>query len=212
MILYDYCRSSAAYRVRIALNLKGLVHEQIPVNLVDGEQSSQQHKQRNPQGLVPSLEENQRIFNQSLAIMEYLDEAYPSSYSLLPEDVNERARVRALSLTIACDIHPLNNLRVLKYLTGTLAVTEQQKLEWYSHWITEGFAALEKTLAESESTGRFCHGDKPTLADICLVPQVFNAKRFNVSLDDFPTINRIVEACDKLMAFKTAHPSEQADA
>jgi maleylacetoacetate isomerase/maleylpyruvate isomerase len=197
--------------VRIALNLKGLVYEQVPINLVDGIQSSADYKAINPQGLVPALEDNGKLYNQSLAIIEYLEEVYPASFSLLPTDVTQKIRVKSLAYTIACDIHPLNNLRVLKYLVNELQVTEQQKQDWYSHWIHEGFTALEQTLVQSKYTGRFCHGDQPSLADVCLVPQVFNAKRFNVSMDSFPTINRIVDACDKLMAFKTAHPAEQPD-
>lgn len=211
MKLYDYCRSSAAYRVRIALNLKGLAYEQLPINLVEGIQSSKEYKDLNPQGLVPALDDNGKLFTQSLSIIEYLEDVYPASFSLLPEDVLEKARVKSLAFTIVCDIHPLNNLRVLKYLANELAVSDTQKQDWYSHWIKEGFDALEKELSESAYTGRFCHGDQPSLADVCLVPQVFNAKRFNVDLADYPTILRIVEACDKLMAFKTAHPNEQAD-
>ena len=211
MKLDDYCRSSAAYRVRIALNLKGLVYEQVPINLVDGIQSSADYKAINPQGLVPALEDNGKLYNQSLAIIEYLEEVYPASFSLLPTDATQKIRVKSLAYTIACDIHPLNNLRVLKYLVNELQVTEQQKQDWYSHWINEGFTALEQTLVQSNYTGRFCHGDQPSLADVCLVPQVFNAKRFNVSMDNFPTINRIVDACEKLMALKTAHPAEQPD-
>lgn len=211
MKLYDYCRSSAAYRVRIALNLKGLAYEQLPINLVDGIQSSAEYKELNPQGLVPALDDNGKLFSQSLAIIEYLEDVYPASFSLLPDDVIQKARVKSLAYTIACDIHPLNNLRVLKYLVNEFEVTETQKMSWYSHWIKEGFSALESELSSSEHTGRFCHGDQPSLADICLVPQVFNAKRFNVAMDEFPTINRIVDACDKLMAFQTAHPAEQPD-
>ena len=211
MKLYDYCRSSAAYRLRIALNLKGINYEHYSVNLLEGKQSSDEYKQINPQGLVPSLEDNGHTLNQSLAILEYLEEAYPDTVSLLPESLSERARVRSLALSIACDVHPLNNLRVLKYLVGQLDATEEQKLEWYAHWITEGFTALETELARSEFTGKFCHGDTPTFADLCLVPQVFNAKRFNVPMDAYPNINRIMENCEALEAFTKAHPANQPD-
>jgi len=211
MKLYDYCRSSAAYRVRIALNLKGLEYEHISVNLLEGKQSSDEYKQINPQGLVPSLEDNDNMLNQSLAILEYLEEAYPKTTSLLPESITEKSRVRSLALSIACDIHPVNNLRILKYLVGELGATEEQKLAWYAHWITEGFTALEQQLSSSEFTGKFCHGDKPTLVDLCLIPQVFNAKRFNVPMENFTTINRIVENCEALEAFIKAHPANQPD-
>jgi len=212
MILYDYCRSSAAYRVRIALNLKGLAYEQIPVNLLQGEQAESANRARNAQGLVPSLDDGGEMLNQSLAICEYLDEAYPESEPLLPQDALAKARVRSLAQLIACDIHPVNNLRILKYLVAEFGVTDVQKTQWYQHWVMGGFAALEKRLAESDQTGTFCHGDTPTLADICLVPQVFNAQRFNVDMFAYPTISRIAEHCNGLDAFARAHPNQQPDA
>ncbi|MDH3691975.1 MAG: maleylacetoacetate isomerase [Gammaproteobacteria bacterium] len=208
MILYDYFRSSAAYRVRIALNLKGIDYERRAVNLVNGEQSCDDYKTLHPQGLVPSLKLNDgNVLHQSLAICEYLEEAYPEP-SLLPSDTAGRARVRALAQAIACDIHPLNNLRILKYLTETLAVNEEAKLTWYRHWIDEGFAALE-TLLQSPETREFGHGDSPTLVDVCLVPQLYNARRFQCDLSPYPTLVRIGESCEQLSAFARAHPDQQ---
>lgn len=212
MILYDYCRSSAAYRVRIALNLKGLNYEQVPVSLLEAEHRGDAHLARNPQGLVPAFEDKGEMINQSLAICEYLDEAYQDTYSLLPESAPERARVRALSQLIACDIHPVDNLRVLKYLVSEFGASDEQKTTWYQHWIHEGFKGLERRLAESDLTGVFCHGDTPSLGDVCLVPQVFNANRFKTDLSDYPTIVRINEACSELKAFADAHPSLQPGA
>ncbi|WP_097460011.1 maleylacetoacetate isomerase [Mangrovitalea sediminis] len=211
MKLYDYYRSSAAYRVRIVLNLKSLPYQSVPVNLVRGEQSAPGHLARQPQGLVPALElDNGLMLRQSLAICEYLDEAYPQP-PLMPPDAEGRARVRALAQTIACDIHPLDNLRVLRYLTGILDVSEADKLDWYRHWIHEGFRALESLLTTPE-TGYFCHGDQPTLADACLVPQLFNARRFDCDLSPYPTLVRIGSHCETLDAFSRAHPSQQPDA
>ncbi|MCG6656783.1 maleylacetoacetate isomerase [Halomonas campisalis] len=210
--LYGYFRSSAAYRVRIALNLKGLDYDQAPVNLVKGEQRGQENLDRNPQGLVPTLETDDGVqLTQSLAICEYLEERYPEP-ALLPTDAEGRARVRSLAQLIACEIHPLNNLKVLKYLVGELGVDEAAKLAWYRHWITEGFAALEARLAGEDATGDFCHGDTPALADLCLVPQVFNAERFECDLSAYPTIQRIVANCRALDAFHRASPAEQPDA
>lgn len=210
--LYGYFRSSAAYRVRIALNLKGLDYDQVPVNLVKGEQSSGDHLARNPQGLVPSLAiDDSLALNQSLAICEYLDEVYPEP-ALLPANALERAQVRSLAQLVACEVHPLNNLRVLKYLVSQLGVDEAAKLAWYHHWIAEGFTALEATLSAAPRTGDFCHGDTPTLADICLVPQVYNAERFECDLSAYPTIQRIVANCRSLPAFEKAAPEAQPDA
>ncbi|WP_136066362.1 maleylacetoacetate isomerase [Modicisalibacter radicis] len=212
MKLYGYFRSSAAYRVRIALNLKGLDYALVAVNLVDGEQHGGDNLARNPQGLVPTLEtDNGTLLAQSLAICEYLDEHHPEP-PLLPADTEARARVRALAQAIACEIHPLNNLRVLEYLTGELGLDETAKHGWYRHWISEGFEALEALLADSPATGAFCHGDTPTLADACLVPQVFNARRFECDLSAYPTLRRIAAHCDTLDAFQRAAPAAQPDA
>lgn len=212
MKLYGYYRSSTSYRVRIALNLKGLDYRQQPVNLLQGEHREGPYRQLNPQGLVPILEtdEGERL-TQSLAICEYLEERYPEP-SLLPANAADRARVRALVGLLAIEIHPLNNLRVLKYLTGELGIDEDTKLGWYRHWIAEGFDALEAMLAGDPRTGRYCHGDQPGLADACLVPQVYNAERFGCDLESYPTIRRIHDACKELPAFARAHPAEQPDA
>lgn len=210
--LYGYFRSSAAYRVRITLNLKGLDYDQVPVNLVKVEQRSGEHLTRNPQGMVPSLvQDDSSVINQSLAICEYLNEVHPEP-ALLPIDALARARVRALAQSVACEIHPLNNLRVLKYLVGELGVDEAAKLKWYRHWIAEGFAALEATLSTASSSGDFCHGDTPTLADICLIPQVYNAERFGCDLSAYPVIQRIATQCRSIEAFKKAAPEVQPDA
>ena len=213
--LYSYFRSSAAYRVRIALALKGLAYETVPVHLVKdgGQQHASGYRSANPQGLVPALQpaEGGPVLAQSLAIMEYLDEVHPQP-ALLPADALGRARVRALAQMVACEIHPLNNLRVLQYLTQELGVSGAQKDAWYAHWVALGLQAVEDSLARSPDTGRFCHGDSPGLADCCLVPQVFNARRFNCALDAYPTILRIVAACEALPAFQEAAPGAQPDA
>ncbi len=213
MKLYDYFRSSAAYRVRIGLHLKGLTYESIPVHLVrdGGEQLKPEYRAINPSALVPALQDQGATITQSLAILEYLDEAHPLM-PLMPKDALGRARVRSLALAIACDIHPLNNLRVLRYLVKEAGLTEEAKTAWYVHWVREGFAALEAQLAASPDTGRFCHGDTPTIADIVLVPQVFNASRFNIDMSAYPTIARIDATCRALPAFEAAHPSKQPDA
>lgn len=211
MQLFTYYRSSASYRVRIALNLKGLDVEHIPVNLLKLEQKAGDYAARNPQQLLPTLVTEQgKSLTQSLAIMEYLDERYPLS-PLLPSVPEERARVRAISQAIACEMAPLNNLRVLNYLVQELGNSDQQKLDWYRHWIELGFSAVEAMLQDKQ-TGKFCHGDKPGMADCCLVPQVYNALRFDCDMTGYPTIKRIVEACEALPAFAEAHPSRQADA
>jgi maleylpyruvate isomerase len=209
--LYGYFRSSAAYRVRIALALKGLPVETVFVHLMKGEQYSPEYTRINPQNLVPVLEDEGARLYQSLAIMEYLEERHPHP-PLLPVDAAGRARVRSLALLIACEIHPLNNPRVLNYLTGKLGVSEDQKLEWYRHWVTMGFTPLETRLAQEAGTGRFCQGDTPGFADCVLVPQVANARRFKVDLEAFPTIGRIDAACRELEAFKQAAPENQPDA
>jgi maleylacetoacetate isomerase/maleylpyruvate isomerase len=184
-VLYTYWRSSAAYRVRIALNIKGVEYDSRSVHLVrdGGEQHSPAYRQINPQGLVPALVHEDRIYSQSLAIIEYLEERYPEP-SLLPRDPGDRARVRGLAQMVACDIHPLNNSRVQKYLVGELGLGDEQKLAWYRHWITLGFGAIEARLDQDGYTGRFCHGDTAGLADLCLVPQVYNAERFPESQPD----------------------------
>ncbi|EPC02915.1 maleylacetoacetate isomerase [Litchfieldella anticariensis FP35 = DSM 16096] len=210
--LYGYFRSSAAYRVRIALNIKGLAYDQAPVNLVKGEQRAEVYLARNPQGLVPMLtiDDGTQLL-QSLAICEYLEERYPEP-PLLPADPSDRARVRALAQLVACEIHPLNNLRVLKYLVNELQVDEDTKLTWYRHWVAEGFTALETMLSREAGSGDFCHGDAPTLADVCLVPQVFNAERFEFDLSACPRIRRITANCRAIEAFQRAAPGEQPDA
>ena len=211
MKLYGYWRSSTSYRARIALNLKGLNAEIVPVNLLKGEQRSNEYSKLNPEMRVPMLEDNGHTLTQSLAIIEYLDEMYPQT-PLLPVTPHERARVRALALAIACDITPLNNLGPLAYLTTQCGVTEEQKTLWIRHWMEAGFTVVEKILSENSATGRFCHGASPTLADCCLVPQVYNARRFGVDMTPYPTIVRIDAACKELSAFIKAHPSNQPDA
>ncbi len=210
MKLYTYFRSTAAYRVRIALNLKNIEHELVAVNLLAGEEQKAPYIEINPQRLVPAFEHDGKILYQSMAILEYLEEDYPEP-SLLPDDSAERADVRALANVIACDIHPLNNLRVLKYLAGTLEVDEQAKLAWYHHWVCEGFDAIETRLAKT-SNGRFCFGDQPGLADVMLIPQVFNAHRFEVDMAAYPTISSIDRHCLSLDAFSRAAPENQPDA
>ncbi len=211
MKLYGYWRSSAAYRVRIALNLKQLTFEHLPVHLLKngGEQHSAGYKLLNPAELVPVLVDGDTSLNQSLAIIEYLDEMYPQP-AFLPPDAAAKAKVRALALDIACDIHPLNNLRVWQYLTGPLALSEQQKLDWITHWLHTGFMALEQRL--NQSAGQFCFGDEVTLADICLVPQVYNAQRFALDMTAYPRIGAVYHHCQQLAAFALAAPEQQPDA
>ncbi|WP_168012722.1 maleylacetoacetate isomerase [Halomonas salinarum] len=212
MTLYGYYRSSASYRVRIALNLKGLDVDQVAVNLAAGAQHGEDFQALNAQRMVPVLETDDGLrLTQSLAICEYLDECYPSTPALLPADAAGRARVRGLASLVASEIHPLNNLRVLKYLVGELELDERAKLDWYRHWVAEGFAAFEAML-ESEQTGQCCHGDTPTLADICLVPQVYNAKRFDCDLSAYPRLSAIAGHCLSLPAFEQASPPRQPDA
>jgi maleylacetoacetate isomerase len=211
--LYTYWRSTAAYRVRIALNLKKLRHELIPVHLTrnGGEQHRDDYLALNPQGLVPTLLDGERILRQSLAILEYLDEVYPEP-PLLPATPRDRARVRAIANVITCDIHPLNNLRVLQFLEKEMGLGDNSRKNWYHYWLDQGFSALETLLADHPSTGIFCEGDEPTYADICLVPQVYNARRFNFDLDPYPTVTRIEEACLSLPPFADAAPENQPDA
>jgi maleylacetoacetate isomerase len=210
--LYDYFRSSAAYRVRIALNLKGRAPARVFVHLRHGAQREDDYLALNPQGLVPTLvTDGGDVLTQSLAIVEWLDETYREP-PLLPSDADGRARVRALALAVACDIHPLNNLRVLDYLSGTLGASEEQRQGWYKYWIDVGLEALEARLAREKETGRFCHGDSPTIADVCLVPQLANARRVAFDFAPYPTLLRIEAACNALPAFADAAPARQPDA
>ena len=209
--LYGYYRSSAAFRVRIALELKALNWESIPVNLRLGEQKQESFQQNNPQGLVPVLESSGQFLAQSLAIIEYLEELHPDP-QLLPSSITERAEVRATAHQIAMEIHPLNNLRILKYLENELGLDEEKKTNWYQHWIAEGFSSLEKTLKNSGSEGQFCFGDMPSLADVCLIPQVYNGLRFKCDLSAYPLIQSIWDHCMKLEPFKRAAPENQLDA
>ena len=208
MILYDYFRSSAAFRVRIALNLKGLSAERRYIHLRKGEQRAAAYLEENPQGLIPTLVVGERRLTQSMAIIEYLDEKHPQT-PLVPKEPLARARVRSLSYLVASEIHPINNLRVLQHLKR-LGQTQEQIDTWYRYWIADGLAKFEAEL--KDKAGKFCHGDAPTMADCCLVPQIFNAKRFNSDLAPYPTTIRVFEACMKLEAFDRAQPSKQPDA
>ena len=212
LLLHDYFRSSASYRVRIALNLKGLPYCQQPHHLVKGEQRSPDYLGINPQGFVPALADGDVLITQSVAIIEYLEEAYPDTLRVLPATPAARARVRSLAAIVAADTHPLNNLRVLKYLQTELGLDEATRTTWYHRWLKECFDALEARLTGEPETGRFCHGDAPTLADICLVPQIFNAKRFAFDLSPYPTVMRVFDAAQALDAFARAEPERQPDA
>jgi len=205
-ILYDYYRSSAAYRVRIALKLKGVDYETRPVNLLQGEQKSDAYRDLNPQGLIPMLEIDGHRLTQSLAIINYLDLRFANS-PLIPASAAERAHVVAMAMIVACDIHPLNNLRVLKYLKNELGHSQEEADAWYAHWISEGLPALEAMAAPR--AGKFLFSDAPTGADVCLVPQLYNARRFNVPLDDYPTLLRADENANNMEAFAAAHPDRQ---
>jgi maleylacetoacetate isomerase len=205
--LFDYYRSSASYRVRIALGLKGLAYQNVPVNLLEGDHKSADYRAQNPQGFVPMLEVDGLRITQSLAIIAYLDATRPEP-PLLPANPADAAHVRAMALTIACDIHPINNLRVIKYLAGRLGQEQSVRDEWYRHWIREGFTALE-TMAQAHA-GRLLFGDAPTLADVCLAPQMYNARRFDVALDAFPTLARVDAEANRLEAFAAAHPDRVA--
>ena len=205
-ILYDYFRSSAAYRVRIALNLKGVDYEQRQVDLRAGDQQSDDYRSKNPQGLVPMMEIDGHRLTQSLAIINYLDLRFPN-VPLIPAAAAERAHVVAMAMTIACDIHPLNNLRVLNYLKTELGHAQDEVDRWYAHWISEGLGPLE-AMAKPRA-GDFLFGNGPTGADVCLVPQLYNARRFNVPLDDYPTLLRADANAAKLEAFAKAHPDRQ---
>lgn len=210
MKLYTYFRSSAAFRVRIALNLKGLAYQPAFVHLAKGEHLQPAYTQINPQGLLPALEVDGALLAQSIAIMEYLEEVHPRP-PLLPQDAPGRARVRSLSLIVACEIHPLNNPRVLKYVKNALGHSQDEVNAWYRHWIADGLAKLEAELAQP-GTGRHCHADAPTMADCCLVPQIFNAQRFECDLKPYPTVMRVFEACMQSDAFVRAQPGKQPDA
>ena len=208
---YTYFRSSAAFRTRIALNLKGLKPEQVFVHLRKSEQSAKNYRNVNPQGLIPTLVHDGHTIGQSLAIIEYLDEIVPEP-PLLPADLFGRARVRQIAYAVACDIHPLGNLRVQKYLRDTLGHSEAEVLAWHQHWIALGFAAIETLVVGTPQTGRFCHGDRPTIADICLIPQLANARRAEMDLSTYPTLLRIEKAAFELAAFVDALPKNQPDA
>ena len=210
MKLYTYFRSSAAFRVRIALNLKGLAYDPVVIHLAKGEHRKPEYANAYPQALLPTLVDEGAALSQSLAIIEYLDEKHPQA-PLLPKDPIGRARVRSLSLLIACEIHPLNNLRTLQYLKRELGQNEAQINTWYRHWVADGLLKLEADLSKA-GTRHFCHGDSPTMADCCLVPQIFNAKRYSSDLAPYPTVMRIFDACMKLAAFDRAQPSKQPDA
>jgi maleylacetoacetate isomerase len=218
MKLYNYFRSSAAYRVRIALNLKGIDWEHVGVHLLKREQRSPEYLKLNPAGLVPVLVDDEgHVLTQSLAIMEYLDDLKPRKARLVPTDPIAKAHVRALSLSLACDVHPLNNVRVLNYLTAELNVTQAQKDAWIAHWITTGFDAFEQALAKEKTVksalapGKYCVGDSPSMIDCVLVPQVFSARRFNVDVSNYPLIDAIDAHCAKNGAFAAAHPTKQPD-
>ncbi|MGF6758520.1 maleylacetoacetate isomerase [Paraburkholderia sp. GAS42] len=213
MKLYSYFRSSASYRVRIALNLKNLPCDYVPVHLLrnGGEQLKPEYRRLNADAILPTLVDGDDVYTQSLAIMEWLDETHPEP-PLLPATPRDRAYVRSVALQIACEIHPLDNLRVLKYLKHTLGVNDEAKDAWYRHWVESGFATLETHLASDARTGKLCFGDAPTLADACLVPQVFNAHRFKIDTAPFPTIHRIYEHAMQIDAFQRAAPGEQPDA
>jgi len=206
IILYDYWRSSACYRVRIALNLKGVEYEKRPVNLAESEQRSDEYRALNPEGLVPMLEIDGHRLTQSMAILTYLDSRFPTP-PLIPAMAPERAHVGEMAMIVACDIHPLNNLRVLKYLKNELGRSQEEVDRWYAHWIREGLPALEAIA--TPKAGKFLFGEMPTAADVFLVPQLYNARRFNVPIDDFPTLLRAEENANKLEAFAAAHPERQ---
>ena len=208
--LTTYFRSTAAYRVRIALNHKGIDHTLLPVNLLTGEQREDSFLAHNPQGLLPTMQIDDSVLTQSMAILEYIEETYPEQ-ALLPEDALQRAAVRSFAHSIACDIHPLNNLRVLKYLANDLNVDEGEKLQWYHHWLEQGFSAIEKQLASNTARDHFCFGGSPTMADICLIPQVYNANRFEFDMSNYPLISEVNEHCLQLPAFAKSTPEQQPD-
>ncbi len=213
MKLYSYFRSSASYRVRIALNLKALPYDYVAVHLLrgGGEQLTPEYRRVAPDGIVPALADGDQVLHQSLAIIEYLEETHPTP-PLLPDTPGDRAYVRAIALQIACEIHPLNNLRVLKYLKHELSVADDAKDAWYKHWVESGFDVLEPMLAGDSRTGKFVYGDTPTMADLALIPQVFNAQRFRVDMQPYPTIQRIYDEAMQHDAFFRAAPEQQPDA
>ena len=213
MKLYGYWRSSAAYRVRIALNLKGLDYEVVPVHLLKdgGEQLQAEYQAINPQGVVPALVDGDVNIGQSLAIMDYLEESYPEP-ALYPQSIEARAFARQIAQIVACDIHPLNNLRVLKYLKRTLEQGDEARNDWYRHWVRMGFTALEQLLDDRDWQGPYCLDGQVTIADACLIPQIYNARRFEIALDDFPSLVKIEQACMELEAFQSAAPENQVDA
>jgi maleylpyruvate isomerase len=213
MKLYSYFRSSAAYRVRIALNLKNLPYDYVPVHLLrnGGEQLEPAYRRLNPDAILPTLVDGDNVLQQSLAIIEYLEETHPEP-PLLPKSPADRVYVRSVALQVACEIHPLNNLRVLKYLKHTVGADDATRDAWYRHWIESGFVTLEEHLAGDSRTGKLCFGDTPTLADACLVPQVFNAQRFKIDVTQFPTIQRIHDHASQFDAFARAAPGVQPDA
>ncbi len=211
MLLYTFFRSSAAFRVRIALNVKGMPYEHAAISLPKGAHQNDDYGVINPQRLVPALVDSGHLLTQSLAIIEYLDETHPEP-ALLPKTPLERARVRSLSLLIACEIHPLNNLRVLQHIKRSLGQDEEGINKWYRHWIAEGLAKFEADLATTAGTGSFCHGETPTMADCCLVPQIFNAQRYECDLAPYPITMRIFDACMRIDAFDKAQPMKQPDA
>ncbi len=214
LTLYGYWRSSASYRVRIALNLKGLEYAQKPVHLVrgGGEQHASAYRELNPQQLVPVLSDGRRVIRQSIAIIEYLDEAYPETHALLPAGPRERAQVRELALLVACDVHPLGNLRVMHYLEQQFGADDAARTAWMRHWMAEGFSAFEEILNTNLATGRYCYGDEPTMADLCLVPQMYNARRYGLDLEPYPLLQRIESNCLELAEFEAARPENQPDA
>jgi maleylpyruvate isomerase len=213
MRLYSYFRSSAAFRVRIALNLKGLAYDYAPVHLLrdGGQQLKPEYRELNPDGIVPTFIDGDNVLTQSLAIIEYLEETHPEP-ALLPGTPLDRAFIRSIALQVACEIHPVDNLRVLKYLKHKLQIGDEAKDAWYRHWLESGFESLEKRLANDARVGKLCFDDTPTLADLCLVPQVFNARRFNIDMNRYPTIERIANHAEQIDAFVRAAPGQQPDA
>jgi maleylacetoacetate isomerase len=208
--LYNTARSSASFRMRIALNLKGLAFEHVPIDLRKGGQFEENFRRLNPQELVPLLDDGTAHLTQSLATIEYLEEKYPQP-PLLPHTPLDRAYVRSVALAVACEIHPLNNLRVLRYLVREMELPEEKKNTWYRHWVEQGLAQIEAGLVAHKRSGRYTFGDQVTLADICIVPQIFNAQRYDCRLDHVPTVMRIFAACMQVAAFENARPEKQPD-